>query len=161
MHSSYESKCIHTLNDDTQNPTRDYCWEMWLLVHRLQLRDLRDFIETSRPDHMWLLQYLDRMSKQKSPTKQKSPEFIESSTSSSESSDDSTTPLAASRGSLPSRGKKAALPKPATARPSSSASASRAPLPARAPADRGVRRARLRHLLLPRRLAELLTLRPI
>lgn len=62
MHSSYESKCIHTLNDDTQNPTRDYCWEMWLLVHRLQLlRDLRDFIETSRPDHMWLLQYLDRM----------------------------------------------------------------------------------------------------
>ena len=67
--------------------------------------------------------------------KQKSPEFIKSSISSSKSSDDSVTPLAASRGSLPSRGKKAALPKPARARPSSSASASRALLPARAPAD--------------------------
>ena len=54
-------------------------------------------------------------------TKPKSPEFIESSTSSSESSDDSVTPLTASRGSLPSRGKKAALPKPARARPTSSA----------------------------------------
>ena len=94
-------------------------------------------------------------------TKQKSSEFIESSSSSSESLDDSTTPLAASRELLPSRGKKAALSKPATARPSSSASASRTPLPARAPADRGSWRARLRHLLLPRRLAELLTLRLI
>ena len=70
-------------------------------------------------------------------TKQKSPEFIESSTSSSESSDDSATPLAASSGSLPSRNKKAALPKPARARPSSNGSASRASLQARPLADMG------------------------
>ena len=70
-------------------------------------------------------------------TKQKSPEFIELSTSSSEFSDDSVTPLAASRGLLPSHSKKAALPKPARARPSSSPSASRASLPARAPANMG------------------------
>ena len=64
------------------------------------------------------------MSKKKAvvpATKQKSPEFIESSTSSSESSDDSATPLAESLGSLPSRSKNAALPKTARARPSSSA----------------------------------------
>ena len=70
-------------------------------------------------------------------TRQKSFEFIESSTSSSESSDESITPLAASRGSLPSRGKNATLPKPARARSSSSVSASRASLPTRAPADMG------------------------
>ena len=70
-------------------------------------------------------------------TKQKSPEFIEYFTSSSESSDDSVTLLAASRESLPSRGKKASLPKPARARPSSSASASRVSLLARALADMG------------------------
>ena len=68
-------------------------------------------------------------------TKPKSPDFIESFSSSSESSDDSVTLLAASRGSLPSRGNKAAFPKPAKAYPSSSAYASRASLSTKAPAD--------------------------
>ena len=93
--------------------------------------------------------------------KQKSPEFIESFTSSSEFLDDSVTPLAALCGSLPSRGKKARFRSP------------RGRAPAPAPQLRGslcqqglrltwgVRPSRLRRLLQPRRLVVLLTLRPI
>lgn len=49
-------------------------------------------------------------------TKSKSPEFLESFSSSSKSSDESDAPLAASRGSYPSSGKKAVFPKPTKAR---------------------------------------------
>ena len=96
-----------------------------------------------------------------SGTKPKSPGCIESSSSSSESSNDSVTPLAASGGSLPSRGKNAALPKPTSARLNSSASAFRASLQTKAPADMGVRRERLRYPPQPHRFAVVLTTRPI